>query len=62
MKNFPKTLYITRTEPEEDTGYTDYFVQEDKKFVKEEDADTEVAVYQLMKIGKVVKTSKISFE
>lgn len=61
MKNFPKILYVTRTNPEENE-YVDYFVNDNKDFLEDEDQDTEVAVYQLVKTGRVVKSSKISFE
>ena len=61
MKNFPKTLYITRSDPEEIED-VEYFVNGNMKFVEDEEQDTEVAVYQLVKTGRVVKSSKVSFE
>lgn len=61
MKKFPKTIYVTRTDPERDAN-VDYFVQEDTKFIEDEEVDTEVAVYQLVKVGSVARKSRIVFE
>lgn len=61
MKKFPKILYVTRTDPEENE-YVDYFVNDNTEFLEDEDQNTEVAVYQLVKTGRVVKSSKISFD
>ena len=62
MKKFPKILYITRSDFDSNNDAIEYFVQENKEFVKEEEEDTEVAVYQLVRVGSVVKSSKIVFE
>lgn len=64
MKKFPGTIYVTRAIQEEDTDseYVDYFVDVSKSSLAEEEEDTEVAVYQLVKVGKVKKSSRIVFE
>lgn len=61
MKSFPKTIYVTRTEPEED-DYVEFFVHSDKSFIDEEEIDAEVAVYKLVKTGSVARKSTIQFE
>lgn len=60
MKSFPKTIYVTRSDDNDE--YIEYYVETDQTFVDGEEQDTEVAVYRLEKTGKVVKSSKIVFE
>ena len=62
MKQFPRILFVTRTDPEDNEFDVEYFANSDKDFVKDEEQDTEVAVYQLVKTGRVVKSAKILFE
>ncbi len=60
MKKFPSTIYVTRSERDDER---EYFIDETKEGCAEDnDEDTEVAVYKLFKIGSVVKQSKIVFE
>ena len=63
MKQFPRNIYVTRCVHDEDTEYEhlEYFVV-DKASVVQEEEDTEVAVYQLVKVGAVKKSSRIVFE
>ena len=60
MKNFPKTIYVTVIE--DDGNIEEFLVATNKDFIKEEEEDVKVAVYQLVKVGVVVKSSKIVFE
>jgi hypothetical protein len=60
MKNFPKTIYVTMIEVSDDEP-SEYFVNDSKEFAETEDENTLVAVYQLVKIGQIVKSSKIVF-
>lgn len=61
---FPKTIYVTRTIEDEGTEdeCTEYFVDTKQSVVEKESEDTEVAVYQLVKVGAVKKSSRIVFE
>lgn len=61
MTNFPKKVYLTRTV--DDVGDTEeWFVDVLLSDVAEEDEGTEVAVYTLVKVGHVKKSSKVVFE
>ena len=60
MKNFPKQVYVTRLDDED---YSELFIDTDAKLIADrEEEDTEVAVYQLVKVGVVKKFNKIVFE
>lgn len=63
MKKFPKVLYVTRAE-----DFSEYFVEEKiSKVIEHEEDGTEIAVYELVKMGSVVekiitRKSKVGFE
>ncbi len=60
MRKFPSTIYVTRSERDDER---EYFIDETKEGCAEDnDEDVEVAVYKLFKVGSVVKQSKIVFE
>jgi hypothetical protein len=60
-RTFPKTIYVTKTEPDEDNP-PEYFVDTSKAFIIDDEEDVEVAIYQLVKVGTVKKSSKLVFE
>lgn len=56
---FPKRIYITKDETED----SQYFLDRDLRTLAEEEEDeTLVAVYELVKVGSVKKYSKVVFE
>lgn len=61
MKSFPKTIYVMKSD--DDSIAEEYFVETDKSYLANEEAeDTQVAVYKLVKVGTVKKSSKLVFE
>jgi len=63
MSNFPKQIFVTMIEGDDEYDEKDELIIEEKDDVAiNNEEGVEVAVYQLVKIGKVVKTSKIVYE
>lgn len=59
---FPKFVYVAQIE-EDDDDDSEFFIDTDKDAVSDREEDgTEVAVYELVKIGAVKRLSKIVFE